>query len=289
MCFNATRTQLLVLDKNALRASAASTAKARADSAGLGVLVIDTTFKEIARGGNWPTHYESDFRDWTDRPSRMSVSWGIGELLRMERQAANPASVVDPEMTNRHRELLAALAAGDRAALIEAGPRVLAESSRMAATGGELNAAGRLALMQRMTDVWWQHGNEDVRQVIRRELEDQAGGPLVDLGRIVMTSSLRAPLESSLVQTGCTPELAAVLLSTPTFTNFLHSTFEAYSLILWAQGQRLDAVNAERFLNQMLDLDYAAYGLCCAGLITNERIISRLEAGLRSACQSLWP
>ena len=288
--FDTSRERLLVLDKNALRAAAAITAKTQADAASLGVLVIDTTFKEIARGGNWPTHYEHDFRDWTDKPDRMSVSWGVGELLREERQTSEYAAVVDGAMTARHRQLLTAIAAGDRAALIAASPKVSIEASRMSAAGGELDAAGRLKLMRGMTDVWWKHGSDTVRQAIATELNDPVEGPLARLGQIVMTNrSLRTMLQSSLEQTGCNATLAAALLQAPTFTNFLHSTFEAYSLILWAQGQRLDAVNAERFLSQMLDLDYVAYGLCCAGLITHERIIRRVEAGLRIACQLLWP
>lgn len=288
--FDTSRERLFVLDKNTLRAAGAATAKARADVASMGVLVIDTTFKEIARGGNWPTHYENDFRDWTDKPERMSVSCGIGELLREERRTLKAAPVVDGPTTARHRELLTALAAGDHAALIAAGPKVSAEVSRMSAAGGALDSAGRLALMRGMTDVWWKHGSDGVRQAIAAELNDPSDGPLLRLGQIVMNDgSLRAPLQSSLEQTGCNPSVAASILHAPTFTNFLHSSFEAYSLILWAQGQKLDAVNTERFLNQMLDLDYVAYGLCCAGLITNERIIRRMEGGLRSACQSLWP
>lgn len=288
--FDTSRERLLVLDKNALRAAAAATAKAQADSTNLGVLVIDTTFKEIVRGGNWPTHYENDFRDWTDKPDRMSVSWGIGELLGEERQTSKAASVVDGPATAGHRQLLVAVAAGDRATLIAAAPKVSAEASRMSATGGELNAAERLALMRGMTDVWWQYGTGAVRKAIATELNDPSQGPLVQLGQMVMTDTgLRGTLQSSLEQTGCSPTLAAALLQAPTFTNFLHSGFEAYSLILWAQGQRLHGVNAERFLNQMLDLDYVAYGLCCVGLITNEIIIRRMEAGLRAACQSKWP
>jgi hypothetical protein len=288
--FDTSREGHLVLDKNVLRAAAATAAKAQADAAGLGVLVIDTTFKEIARGGNWPTHYENDFCDWTDKPQRMSVSWGIGELLREERKTSKIASVVDGPMTARHRQLLIALAAGDRAALIAAGPQVSAETSRMSGPGGALDAAGRLALMRGMTDVWWKHGSDAVRKVIAAELNDPVDGPLIRLGQIVMTdTSLRTTLQSSLEQTGCSAALAAALLQAPTFTNFLHSAFEAYSLILWAHGQKLDGVNAEKFLNQMLDLDYVAYGLCCAGLVTNERIIRRMEAGLRNACQLLWP
>jgi hypothetical protein len=291
MSFAVSREKLLVSDKNALRAAAAATAKSQADAAGLGILVTDTTFKEIARGGNWPTHYENDFRDWTDRPARMSVSMGVGDLLVEERRTANPASVVDGPMTARHHQLLADLAAGDRAALIAAGPRVQVEASRMASAGRELDAPGRLALMRGMTDVWWKHGNDDVRQVIADELNNPSSGPLVRLGRIVMTNeSLRGPLQTSLEQTGCSRSLAAALLQAPTFTNFLHSGFEAYSLILWAQGQKLDGgIKAEKFLNQMLDLDYVAYGLCCTALLTNDRIIHRLEAGLRAACEALWP
>jgi hypothetical protein len=253
--FDASRERLLVLDKNALRAAAATTAKALADSAGLGVLVIDTTFKEIARGGNWPAHYENDFRDWTDKPDRMSVSWGVGELLRQERLTSTAASVVDGPMTARHRELLTALAAGDRTALVAAGPKVSVEASGMSAAGGELDSAGRVALMRGMTAVWWTHGAEAVRKTIATELSATAEGPLLQLGQIVMTDKgLRGALQSSLEQTGCTTALAAALLNAPTFTNFLHSGFEAYSLILWAQGQRLDAVNAERFLIRCLIL-----------------------------------
>jgi hypothetical protein len=187
--FDTSREQILVLDKNALRAAAATTAKAQADSASLGVLVIDTTFKEIARGGNWPTHYENDFRDWTDKPDRMSVSWGVGELLHQERLTSSAASVVDGPMTARHRELLTALAAGDRAALVAAGPKVSAEASRISVAGGELDSAGRLAHMRGMADVWWKHGSDAVRQTIAADLNDSADGPLVRLGQIVMNDT----------------------------------------------------------------------------------------------------
>src|SRR5258708_12210159 len=164
--FDNSRERFLVLDKNALRAAAAITAKAQADSASLGVLVIDTTFNGIARGGQWPTHYENDFRDGTDKPDRMSVSWGVGELLREERITSKAESVVDGPMTARHRELLTALAAGDRAALIAAGPKVSAEASRMSASRGELDSAGRLPLIRGMPAVSRKHGAAPVPPTI---------------------------------------------------------------------------------------------------------------------------
>ena len=61
---------------------------------------------------------------------------------------------------------------------------------------------------------------------------------------------------------------------------------EAYTIVLWARSQTLgQEVNPEKHLNQFFDLDYIAYGLCCRGLQTNEKMMQRLEAGLRIACE----
>ena len=184
MSFISTREPFLVLDKNVLRADAATEAKAKADGAKLGVLVIDTTFKEIARGGNWPQHFENDFVDWTDVPSRMSISWGVGELLREECRTGKAASVVDVEITTMHRGLLAAISAADQKALFDAGPKVQAEIARMRQSGGILNASERIEMMRRLVDTWWSDGRPEVRQTILNELNDPSDGPLTALGTL---------------------------------------------------------------------------------------------------------
>jgi len=290
MNFRDTREKLIVLDKNFLRATAANEAKQKADSSNFGVIVIDTTFKEIARGGNWPDHYVNDFRDWTDRPDRMSISRPVGELLREEQGTGRTASIVDIPLTTRHRQLQREILVGNRASLVQVSSIVTTELARLTAGGGELNAAERTTLMRNLLNVWWNHGNAATREHFQREFQDPACGPLVEIARYTMGPTVRAILKQSLESNGYSPANSDALLNGPSFTNFIHSGFVAYSLVLWAQGRHLDAgTNDQKFLNQMLDLDYVAYGLCCEALMTNEVIMRRLEGGLRIACDSIWP
>jgi hypothetical protein len=290
MSFADTRLPLIVLDKNRFRGAAATAAKARADAAGCGVLVIDTTIKEIARHGDFADHFEKDFRDWTDKPDRISFSWGIGEVLRHERETNGVmANIVDTEMTRSLRAVLSAVASGNESIIKATKARADNERTDLTASGGALNAAERTSMMRRMVKFWWDFGSSLLRQAIIDELNDPTEGPLIVVGRTVLTDTMRDLLQGGMQQAGYSETVARTLLSLPTFTTFLHCGFEAYSLVLWAQGQRLDpGVNEERFLTQMLDLDYIAYSLCCSGFESNETLMNRIEAGLRRAAASKW-
>ncbi|MCL2648254.1 MAG: hypothetical protein FWD61_14790 [Phycisphaerales bacterium] len=281
-----------VLDKNALRSSNATKAKSVIDSANMGALVIDTTFIEQIRTGKFVDQCEKDLRDWDDKPDRMSISRGVGELMREELCSGKRAvTVVDNLMTRDIRILLSGSAQKKMIQLQAVEPNAIIKTARLRKPGGRLDAAFYIELFKNRLDYWYKCYLPAIRESIRSEVEDKAVPPvpLVKIGTLVYSDRVIDLLKNDLAATGFSRENAEALLTTPSFTGMHYYTMEAYAIMLWAQGVRLDRVNLEERLNELFDLDYVAYGLCCRGLQTYEPLMGRLEQGLRLAFEKRWP
>ena len=289
---------LVVLDKNQLRGANAAAAIAQAKSSKCQILVTDTVLVEIAREADWKDQFEKDFRDWTADADLLSVSNGLGELLRLERDRGTAAlsSLVDGETTDFFRSAVRELAASGKAGLAKFDARMAAAAARLRAPGAMLDPAENLSQLQNMLDVWWQHGiwwsedKEAAKAAVRKEVQDRAVVACEALGIAVTSDGVLAGIEDALVLVGYDRSVAKQLLSAPSFTLLVWTAREALSLYYYSQGRKPgDFKDAEREINQTLDTHYLGYGLACQQLITAEKMVRRLDGGMRRALAARWP
>lgn len=235
---------LLVLDKNQFRGANAAVAIAQAKARKCKILVIDTVFVEIAREADWKDQFEKDFRDWTADADLLSVSTGLGELLRRERDtgAAALSSLVDAETTDFFRSAIQELAASGKAGLTKYDQRMAAAAVRLKTPGAMLDPAENLSHLQNMLDVWWNHGiwwskdKEAAAKLIREEVQDRSVDVYEALGLVVTSDGVLGGIEEALEIVGYDRAVAKELLSAPSFTLFVWTAREALSLYYFAQA-----------------------------------------------------
>ncbi|MFN3166111.1 MAG: hypothetical protein ACE37H_03500 [Phycisphaeraceae bacterium] len=267
-------------------------ARAEADRLNVDFLVPDTIMLEIGRAGRWPQDWVNDFRDWFDIQDRQWMSWGIGELLREERESGQrAATVIDQAMTDNHRQLVLEVSQDNLQRLQEIGPRFQEQAASLSGPGGALHANENFQLMRQLADVWWDLVDEPARVQLFEGLNLDRDAPLDNIGRAALSPQLDRILIEAMTNpnTGYARQAAEQLVENPTFTRFYYGAQLAFALFLRAQPRRLgEGDNADRLLNQLLDLNYASYSLCCRALQTNDRLLGRIESGLRLAAEERW-
>lgn len=266
------------------------------------VLVIDIVFVEILRsqtqGKDWKDQFEKDFRDWTRHPELLSISQGLGELLRLERDTGTPAlsSLVDVEMTHVVRDMVRDLAVSGKDGLAKYDGRVAAHLAKLTAPGAMLDPADNLARLHTMVDYWhagkaW-HNQGEIRKMVQHEVQDESATEYYGLALAATSDLVLGGLELALTnpKNNYQPAVAKVLMSAPSFTLFRLVALEALALYYYAHGRkRTQLTDADRELNQTLDMAYLAYGLACLQFRTAENLGRRLDAGLRRALAHRWP
>lgn len=295
----------LVLDKMLFRNSnrnAAADTIAEAQRQDCQVLVIDVVFIEILRsqtqGKAWKDQFEKDFRDWTQHAELLSISQGLGELLRLERDTGTPAlsSLVDAEMTQVVRAMVRDLAVSGKAGLAKYDGRMTAHLAELTGPGAMLDPADNLAKLHTMVDYWhagkaW-HNQGEIKAMIQAEVQDKSATAYYGLALAATSDVVLGGLELALTdpKNNYTPAVAKTLMSAPSFTLFRLIALEALALHHYAHGRKsAQLTNADHELNQTLDMAYLAYGLACRQLRTAEKLGRRLDAGLRCALAHRWP
>lgn len=295
----------LVLDKNQFRNSngnAAASAIAEARRQNCQALVTDTVLVEIlnahARGKDWKDQFEKDFRDWTNDADLLSVSRGLGELHRLERDAGEPAldALVDAEMTDFLRQAVRDLAASGTAGLAKHDGHAAAELAKLTAPGAQLDPAENLKHLRAMVD-FWNKGNAwknqaDIKRMLRDEAVDKSTADYYGIALAATSDFVLRGLAEALMLTkkGYTREAADRLMSEPSFTLFVWTAREALALYHYARGRTGENfTKADAELNQTLDTVYLGYGLACRQLRTGETLARRLDGGMRRALAHRWP
>jgi hypothetical protein len=83
--------------------------------------------------------------------------------------------------------------------------------------------------------------------------------------------------------------MASALLSGPSFTFILHAVAIAFAVLQQACGNAHGPeTDKPKYLNQLLDLDYVTFSLCCRAFESSDKLPSRLESGLRNAAVQRW-
>jgi hypothetical protein len=295
----------LLLDKNQFRNSngkAAANAIVEAKAQNCQVLVIDTVFVEVVRsqtqGKDWKDQFEKDFRDWTQQPELLSVSQGLGELLRLERDSGTPAlsSLVDDEMTRFLRDAVKELAISGKAGLAKYDTRVAAALARLTAPGAMLDPARNLAELHTMVDFWHEKkmwlDQDAIKKMIQAEAQDKSASDYCGIALAATSDGVLSGLEDALAgqKIGYPRDVAHRLMSAPSFTLFVWTAREALALYYYALGRKsAQLTDADEQLNQTLDTVYLGYGLACRQLITAEKVVQRLDGGFRRALGFRWP
>ena len=292
----------IVLDKNQFRGTNAADAIAEARRQNCQVLVIDTVFTEIlrshAQGKDWKDQFEKDFRDWISDADLLSVSQGLGELLRQERDAGAPAldMLVNAEMTVFVRDAVNELATSGIVGLAKYDTRVANLLAKLTAPGAMLDPADNLRHLRIMVDYWhagkaWKN-QASVKEMLQDEVRDKATAEYVGIALAATSDIVFGGTElalTTLPDGPYDPASAKRLMSSPSFTLLVWTAREALALYYYALGRKGGQItNADRELNQTLDTIYLAYGLACRQLRTAETVVRRLDAGLRKALSRRW-
>src|SRR5438132_9648285 len=111
------------------------------------------------------------------------------------------------------------------------------------------------------------------------------------IGSVAVSDQFLSRLSEALMAAGRYPkQISKHLMSSPSFTLFDIAAAEALPLYYFAQGRRSgDLRDGSYETNQILDTNYLAYALACRGLMSAEKILRRLDAGLREALSARWP
>ena len=116
----------IVLDQNVLRDEAqiksalALTAEYQAR-----LLLPDVALMEMMKNEHWEDIARQSLALLSTMPSRVAIAWGAGELLRREHAAGQPQiDLVDEEVTNQFRSMLAQLAKKPETALDDLRPYI---------------------------------------------------------------------------------------------------------------------------------------------------------------------
>lgn len=303
--YSASLQPFLVLDKMQFRNSngnAAADAVAEAKRQHCQVLVIDTVFTEILRsqahGKDWKDQFEKDFRDWAGDADLLSVSRGLGELLRHERDSGSPAldALVDAEMTEFVRDAVTGLAASGTAGLERYDARAAALLAKLTQPGAMLDPAENLRHLHAMVDFWHQgrawKNQAEIREMLQDEVRDKTAAAYAGIALAATSDLVFGGLRDALLRADAryTPDGAGRLMSGPSFTLFVWAAREALALYYYALGRKSgQIVDPDRQLNQTLDTAYLGYGLACRQLRTAESLLRRLDGGLRRALSRRWP
>jgi hypothetical protein len=248
------------------------------------IIVSDTCLLEMMKGPTWEYVSTRTLAPLSAVPAQVSVSLGVGELMRRELQSGVPTTdIVDAEVTPQFRGLMLDLQRGRGPVLDQT--RQLISAAQAQTQQHQLNGPVNKGRVVRMIGVLKSLLSSAELAALRRhgtsETDGAEGQAIVD--GILSAPALIGAVTENLAKDGLAP--ADVLERLAVGPSVLaHTWLSAAALALdWISSDGFSGAAESKFTNDQCDMDNAVLGLTCAEFITDDRKARRIFGDLQRA------
>lgn len=273
----------IVLDQNVLRDEAQiQSALELADKCQAWLLLPDVALMEMMKNEHWEDTARRSLALLSTRPNQVAVAWGVGELFRRELAAGRPQiDLVDEEVTNQFRLMLAQLAKNPKIALDDWRPHIPA--AQALAQRQHLDHEHNKDRVLRMVKSWKAILTPEGINRLRKEEDDTLFQALLASDHItrLFEEWLKRLFETWPLDVDFNPESARRLATERSITSHVSLCYAALGL-RWLKYQGIEGARGDKVTNDVVDMDYVLLASFCIDLFTKEGKVKKMLENIKA-------